>query len=97
MEVMTTAFMPVYIHKVVDRRIEIRYDSNGQQIRILTETLVEEFNPVLIATLQQRILDLETKLRTTGTNREGLSQEATAAYVGILSVIISDVVKKMLY
>ena len=82
MELTPTDFMSVYIHKVVERRIEIRYDNNGQQVRIISETLVEEFNPCLIASLQHRIVELETQIKNEGKNRDYLSPEYLAAIFG---------------
>ena len=94
MEVMTTAFMPVYIHKVVDRRIEIRYDSNGQQIRTIYETLVEELNPILIAALQMRIAELENQIKNGTANRDLRTLEWLTFYLSA-GLAVSEVIKML--
>ena len=57
-----TLFTPIYVHKVIERKIEMRYDNNGNPVRTMYETLVEEFNPCLIQSFQQRIAELEDQI-----------------------------------
>jgi hypothetical protein len=63
MEVKHSAFVPVYIHKIVERRTEVKNDNLGNSTRTMIETIVEEYNPCLIKNLQERIRLLEEQLR----------------------------------
>jgi hypothetical protein len=79
MVVQNNIFTPVYIYKIVERRTEVRYDQNGRAIRTMVEVIQQEYNPALIEALQQRIEELQDKLKTQESIANWDAQEWVAA------------------